>query len=56
MEAIQKIQMAYSDDAIGVTQIKDDKKYNNMKEREYGTYLATARRHCRRIKMQKRDE
>ena len=26
------------------------------RRREYGTYLATARRHRRRIKMQKRDE
>ena len=26
------------------------------RRREYGTYLATARRHCRRLKMQKRDE
>ena len=27
-----------------------------IRRREYGTYLATARRHRRRIKMQKRDE
>ena len=26
------------------------------RRREYGTYLATARRHRRRLKMQKRDE
>ena len=26
------------------------------RRRECGTYLATARRHCRRLKMQKRDE
>ena len=26
------------------------------RRREYGTYLATARRHRRRIKIQKRDE
>ena len=40
------------------TQLESQTHISNVltRRREYGTYLATARRHRRRLKMQKRDE